>query len=80
MTRFEQTLSFVQFTNCIGNVFLNSRFSVLSDVNRGVYLTERVLIYMAVKEPPPEVKERVERALVTFREFSTKVADKKVQP
>jgi hypothetical protein len=35
---------------------------------------------MAVKEPPPEVKERVERALVTFREFSTKVADKKVQP
>ena len=31
---------------------------------------------MAVKEPPPEVKERVERALVAFREFSTKVADK----
>jgi hypothetical protein len=24
LTRFEQTLSFVQFTNCIGNVFLNS--------------------------------------------------------
>ena len=31
---------------------------------------------MAVKEPPPEVKERVERALVAFREFSAKVADK----
>ena len=31
---------------------------------------------MAVKEPPPEVKERVERALVAFREFSTKVVDK----
>ena len=31
---------------------------------------------MAVKEPPPEVKERVERALVAFMEISTKVADK----
>jgi len=31
---------------------------------------------MAVKEPPPEVRERVERALVAFREFSAKVADK----
>jgi hypothetical protein len=31
---------------------------------------------MAVKEPPPGVKERVERALVAFREFSAKVADK----
>jgi hypothetical protein len=31
---------------------------------------------MAVKEPPPGVKERVETALVAFREFSAKVADK----
>jgi hypothetical protein len=31
---------------------------------------------MAVKEPPAEVKERVERTLVAFREFSTKVVDK----
>lgn len=31
---------------------------------------------MTVKEPPPEIKERVERALVAFREFSAKVADK----
>jgi len=29
---------------------------------------------MAVREPPPGVKERVERALVAFREFSAKAA------
>ncbi|MGC8988069.1 MULTISPECIES: PmeII family type II restriction endonuclease [Thermoprotei] len=31
---------------------------------------------MAVEDPSPEIKEKVERALVVFREFSTKVADK----
>jgi len=31
---------------------------------------------VVVREPPPEVKERVEGALVTFRDFAAKVSDK----